>query len=622
MDNKKSQKYYPKVITRKMQANLLLVFCVILGAVLFLIGRIIYIGYKDGDRYKKKVLEQQSYISSEVAFKRGTIYDKNGFPLALSDRVYNVILDPNVINQNSKAFLKPTLKALQTVFGFDPGEVEKIINERSQSRYYVLERLVSLEKRNKFEELQKENRNIRGVWFEDDFIRTYPYEDLASHIIGFTASDNEGLLGLELYYNNTLNGTNGRSYGYFDSELNLKRTVHDAIDGNNLYLTLDLNIQRIVQNTIDEFVENVGCENIGVVLMDPNSGEIIAMASKDEFNLNDPRNLLAFYTEEEVAAMSATDQYNALNAIWKNYCVSSTYEPGSVFKPFTVAAALDEGVIKKDQEFNCTGFKKIGGWEIYCNAHWGHGLIDVSTAIQTSCNVALMEIAEALGNTMFSTYQQRYGFGARTGVDMPGEEKGILITKDKLRETELATSSFGQSFNVTMIQMISGFCSLVNGGTYYRPHIVSKIEDAEGTVVQSFEPGAVQETISESTSKFIRDSLLLTVEQGTGKKASVTGYLVGGKTGTAQKLPRADKKYVVSFMSVVPCDSPKVVMYVVIDDPKDPEYSASSHYATTMSSQILERILPFLGIYPNGEIDYHIDKEGDEVNEGLNLPEN
>jgi stage V sporulation protein D (sporulation-specific penicillin-binding protein) len=285
-----------------------------------------------------------------------------------------------------------------------------------------------------------------------------------------------------------------------------------------------------------------------------------------------------------------------------------------------VAAALDEGAITKDQEFNCTGFKKVGGWEIYCNAHWGHGPINVSTAIQTSCNVALMDIADALGKTMFYKYQQRYGFGARTGVDLPGEEKGILIPESGLNATELATSSFGQSFNVTMIQMISGFCSLVNGGTYYRPHIVAKIEDADGNMVEEADPVVVQQTISAETSKFIRDALLLTVEQGTGKKASVTGYMVGGKTGTAQKLPRADKKYVVSFMSVVPSDNPQVVMYVVIDDPKDPEYSASSHYATTLTSGMLERILPFLGLYPNGDINYHIEKEGDETNEGI-LPD-
>ncbi len=604
-----------------MQASFLLVFCVILGAILFLIGKIVFLGYKDGERYKKKVLEQQAYISQEVQYKRGSIFDRNGNALAISDRLYDVILDPLVINTNSKAFLNPTLNALKEVFGFDPEEIKKIVEEKSGSQYQVLERLVPLEKVIAFEELQKENRNVRGVWFEDRFVRRYPFGNLASHVVGFLRSDNAGLTGVENYYDKTLTGTNGRSYGYFDSELNLQRTVHNAVDGNDVYLTIDLNIQRILQQEIDKFTKEVGCENIGIVVMNPNNGEILAMASDDEYDLNDPRNLKAFFTDEEIAEMTPEKQTDVLNRIWNNYCVTSTYEPGSVFKPFTVSASLDEGVFEPLQKFNCTGYKEIGGWKIYCNNKWGHGPITAQQAIQASCNVALMEMAQLLGKEAFYHYQKRFGFGEKTGVDLPGEAKGILIDVKKLNPTELATSSFGQSFNVTMIQMISGFCSIVNGGTYYKPHVLKKTADATGSVVEEIKPVIVQQTISEDTSRYLRDALLLTVQSGTGTKAAVKGYMVGGKTGTAQKLPRADHKYVVSFMSVVPIDNPQVVMYLVIDDPKDPEYSASSHYATTMSSRILENILPFLGVFPNGEIDYHIDDHDDETNSGEAIPE-
>ncbi len=607
--------------THKMQASFLLVFCVILGAILFLIGKIVFLGYKDGERYKKKVLEQQAYISQEVQYKRGSIFDRNGNALAISDRLYDVILDPLVINTNSKAFLNPTLNALKEVFGFDPEEIKKIVEEKSGSQYQVLERLVPLEKVIAFEELQKENRNVRGVWFEDRFVRRYPFGNLASHVVGFLRSDNAGLTGVENYYDKTLTGTNGRSYGYFDSELNLQRTVHNAVDGNDVYLTIDLNIQRILQQEIDKFTKEVGCENIGIVVMNPNNGEILAMASDDEYDLNDPRNLKAFFTDEEIAEMTPEKQTDVLNRIWNNYCVTSTYEPGSVFKPFTVSASLDEGVFEPLQKFNCTGYKEIGGWKIYCNNKWGHGPITAQQAIQASCNVALMEMAQLLGKEAFYHYQKRFGFGEKTGVDLPGEAKGILIDVKKLNPTELATSSFGQSFNVTMIQMISGFCSIVNGGTYYKPHVLKKTADATGSVVEEIKPVIVQQTISEDTSRYLRDALLLTVQSGTGTKAAVKGYMVGGKTGTAQKLPRADHKYVVSFMSVVPIDNPQVVMYLVIDDPKDPEYSASSHYATTMSSRILENILPFLGVFPNGEIDYHIDDHDDETNSGEAIPE-
>ncbi len=614
-------------ITSKMQASLLLVFCVILGLMMALVVRIAYIGHKDGDRYKKKVLEQQSYISSEVPYERGSIYDRNGIVLATSKRVYNVVLDPKVILTKKNVFLTPTVKALCKVFGMQENEVQEIIEKNPNSQYYVLYKQVELAKVEEFQAEVAKNRNIRGVWFEDDFIRSYPYNNLASHVVGFMTTGNEGLLGLERQYNDILNGTNGRSYGYFDAELNLQKTVHEPIDGYSLLLTLNANVQSIIQRYIEEFMENVGCENIGILLMNPNNGEILAMSSNNEYDLNNPRDLGAFYTDDMLSNMSDSEKLEALNRLWNNYCIFNTYEPGSVFKPFTVAAALDEGLIRKDQEFNCTGYHEVAGWKIYCNAKYGHGPISSTGAIMASCNCALMDMVDVLGRRYFYLYQQRFGFGAKTGIDLPGESAGIIMKESQLNASELATSSFGQSFNVTMVQMASGFCSLINGGTYYQPHVVKEIVDKNGLTVKKIEPLVVKQTISEDTSKFLCEALFQTVNGGTGKKAAVEGYLIGGKTGTAQKLPRSSKKYVVSFMSVVPTDNPELVLYVVIDDPKDPEYSASSHYATTLTSKILKEILPFFGLYPEGgEIDYHIQyvenaRPDTDENNGNNLPE-
>lgn len=592
-----------------MQASLLLVFCVILALVIFLCIRIAYIGLKNGDRYKKRVLEQQAYTSSELIAERGSITDRNGLVLAKSKRVYNVILDCSVMltEKNGKTpYLEPSIKATCDTFGIDTNELRGIIDSHKSSKYYVLKKQVEYSEVEAFEALQKANKNIKGIWFEDDFIRYYPYDHLASHVVGFLSGSDEGLWGLEKYYDSTLTGTNGRIYGYYDSELNLQRTVHDAVDGNSLVLTIDLRLQEIAERYIEQFVSEVGCKNMGIVMMDPNNGEILAMASKDEYNLNNPRDLTAFYSPEELKEMSETDKVNALNAIWRNYCVSDTYEPGSVFKPFTVAAALEENKIKTTDVFNCDGVRKIGGWNIYCAVYGGHGTVSTTKALMCSCNCALMDIVEKLGKTDFHRYQIRYGFGSKTGIDLPGESAGIIMNEDRLNATELATSSFGQSFNVTMTQMISAFASLVNGGSYFKPHIVSEIVDSNGYTVQKKAPVVVQQTISEETSSFLKEAMYQTVEGGTGSKAAVEGYLIGGKTGTAQKLPRADKKYVVSFMSVVPADDPKLLMYVVIDENFDEEYSASSHFATTLSSKILNEALPLLGIYPEGEIDYHI----------------
>lgn len=596
-----------KKFTSRMQAKLLLVFCVLLALMVTLIGRLIYLNHKDGARYEKRVLSQQSYVSSTKPFKRGSIVDSNGTVLASSDKVYNVILDPKIISMDED-YIDPTLKALNEVFGVDIETLKTLISEKKEtSSYEKILKGQDYELVSAFEALSKKDKNIKGIWFEEEYVRNYPYGSLASHVIGFSNTENVGTGGIEQYYNSTLNGVNGRTYGYFDSELNLKRTVKEAKDGNTLVTTINVNVQRLVEEHIKKFQDEIGSENIAVILMDPNTGGIIAMASNEGYDLNDPYDLSKYYTDAEVKAMTEEEKLDALYKMWRNFAVSDSYEPGSTAKPFTVAAGLEEDLVTPESTFLCTGHKVVGGWTIHCNNKSGHGYVTLAQALMKSCNPALMEIGDLEGREIFHYYQEHFGLGKKTGIDLPAEAEGTLYSLNQLNVTELATNSFGQGFTVTMPQMVAAYSSLVNGGYYYKPHVVKEVRDASGATIESYDNQLVSETVSTSTSEFIKEAMFLTVDQGTAKAAQVEGYKVGGKTGTAQKLPRSAKKYIVSFIGGVPADNPEVVIYTVIDEVHDEEKKAMSSVATKLTSEILSDVLPFLGIYPDGEIDYKVD---------------
>ncbi len=634
MARRKEKNTKAKKFTRGMQGTLLFVFCVILLCVIGICARLIYINTVEGDRYEKKVLARQSGgVNTNLPYRRGDILDRNGVALAKSTKTYNVILDPSIINTDEN-YIEPTVQALVDVFGLDAMTLKSTLSEKSTSSYIRLLRRESHEKMAAFELLAAENKYIKGVWFEEEYERTYPFGTLASHVIGYTVGGDIGTWGIEQYYNDELIGTNGREYGYYDAELNLVRVTKAAEDGSTIVSTIDVNAQRIVEEKIADFDAAWDYENIGVIVMNPNNGEVLAMASNRGFDLNEPRDLSAYYTEEELAVMTEQEQLTAMNRMWRNFCISDTYEPGSTFKPFTVAAALEENLVNSDDTFMCSGHRMIAGWRINCNNRSGHGTLTLAEALMKSCNPALMQISDLLGRDMFYSYQQHFGFGRKTGIDLPGESTSILIPLENLNVTELATSSFGQSFNITMIELASAFCSLVNGGTYYQPHVVKEIRNAAGATKYENTGIVVNESVSASTSEFIREAMYMTVEKGTAKPAKVEGYLIGGKTGTAQKGIRAEKKYVVSFVGCAPADQPEVVIYVVIDEVHDEEKKASSSLATALTSEILEELLPFLGIYPEGEINYHIDipvnqpdtnlddlQEGDIINENGNAPE-
>ena len=600
----------------RMQARLLLVFCVVTLALIALMIRLIYIVQVDGDRYAKKVLSRQSYVSSVLPYKRGDILDRNGTLLATSELQYRLILDPKLLLQNSEC-IDPTIKALQSTFGIEASTIQDILDSKPESQYVIVLKELKYDVVQSFKTLMDEDKDntIIGVWFEEQYVRTYPYNALACDVLGFTSADNTGFWGIEEYYNSELNGTNGREYGYYDSELDLERIVKKAVNGNSVISTIDANVQRIIQEKIAEFNKETGSKSIGVLVMNPNNGEVLAMASNQEYDLNNPQNLEGIYTKKEIKAMTDDQKTEALNAMWKNDVISSGFEPGSTFKPITIAAALEEGVILKDATYYCDGSELVGGSLIHCSKRVGHGELTLTQSLMFSCNDALMQIVAQEGKDIFYRYENDFGMGKKTGIDLPGEEAGLIISKDNLNATELATSSFGQSFNATMIQMASAFSSLVNGGSYYQPHVVKEIVNDSGATVKENDGVVVRQTVSEDTSDFIQQALYKTVEEGTAQGAKVEGYAVGGKTGTAQKLPRDAKTYVVSFIGCVPAINPEIVIYVMIDEPQNVVVQADSSIATKFASKILSEILPALDIYPEGDIDYLLEDENTQSQE-------
>lgn len=587
----------PKRFSRKMCIAVFLVFCVCLFTFGVLLFKIYRINSKDGDRYRKEALSQQSYTNTVLNYQRGDVKDRNNTTLAVSVRKYDLVLEPRTLGKDEKK-KQATVDAIAKTFGVASSVVEEVIQKKPNSMYEHIDGLKELpaKKVDKFKKQIKKER-LEGVWFEEVYKRNYPLKTVGASIIGFMNSNNQGTYGVEEQYNSVLNGTTGREYGYFDSNMNLQRTIKEAKDGNSVVLTIDANVQKIIEDEIADFQKNgTGAKTIAMMVMNPKNGEILAMASNSTFDLNDPQNLASMYSEQKIAAMTDKEKNENLLSMWSNFCVGSAYEPGSTFKPFTIAAALDENIISGKSTFQCNGVKKVADREIHCSNRNGHGMLDLRHALMESCNAALMDIGLGLGRNKFSKYNKLYGFGQRTGVDLPGETSGLIHTKEELNPVELATSSFGQTQTVTMVQMLSGFSSLINGGNYYQPHLVKEIQNSNGDVVKTIDPVVVKRTTSEDTSSKLRSYLKSTVEEGTAAPAQVKGYSIGGKTGTAEKRPVSAKKYLVSFIGCEPAEDPEVAYYVIIDEPHVKD-QAHSTYATEFSSKVMKRVLPFLGQY-------------------------
>lgn len=591
----------------KMQKKLVLLFMLIVLAFVGLVGRITYINASSGEKYTKVVLDQQQYDSRVIPFKRGDILDRNGTKVATSERVYNVILDAKVLLETKKN-VEPTKEVLKECFGIEESVVDAVLEDNPGGRYNILLKGVSYEQAQAFKVIDEDDEkypNVSGVWLEDDYIRKYPYNTLASAAIGFTVSGNVGNSGMEASYNSILNGTDGREYGYLDKNSSVERTVKQPVNGQTIVSTIDVNLQKIVEDHIwafneahkNEVREGEGSKNTAVLVMKPGTGEILAMASYPNYDLSNPRDLTKYYTQEQIDGMDDDQKVEALNALWRNYCVTDTFEPGSTAKPFTVAAGLDSGKITGDETYVCGGYLHIGDYNIKCHNTSGHGTQTVGQAIANSCNVALMQIGEAIGVQDFTRYQNIFGFGQFTGIDLKGEPdtSGLLYNADNMQITDLATNAFGQNFNTTMVQLASGFNSLINGGNYYKPHIVKQIQDENGNVIENKDPQLIKKTISEETSTKVKEYMKMVVTEGTGTGTQVEGYDIGGKTGTAEKLPRKNGNYVLSFIGYAPQENPEVAVYVVIDEPNVENQSVSS-YVTELSQQIMADIFPYLNI--------------------------
>ena len=686
--------------------NVLFIFIVLLFALLFF--KIYYICRTDGTKYKRQVLSQQEYDSIVIPAKRGEIIDRNGTKLAVSQKVYNVCIDAKKLNEEDGKYLSDTLSLLfnsDIKFRYTEQEIRNYIAENPGSQYRVVAKKQSYDVVSNIMEAinDKENYpNVAGVWLEEDYMRSYPYNSLACDVLGFVQGDNEGAYGLEEYYNSTLNGTAGREYGYLNDDENLERTVKPAVDGYTLKTSIDVNIQSIVEKHIlafnkeheNEAREGNGSNNTGVIIMNPKTGEVIAMASYPVFDLNNPRDESninvdftkeMFYGEQEKDEESAdsenseksenTDANNsngadesndnkpenteengnsentenaendealslgittpeeeevttngqtyeeayeqakmeAFNALWKNFCINSTYEPGSTMKPFTMATGIEEGIFTGGESYVCNGLLEVGDHVIHCNNRLGHGVLSFSGALEQSCNVAFMKMGATLGKTQFMKYNKLFNFGLKTNIDLTGEARTetLVFNENAMNPTDLAIGSFGQGFNVTMIQMITGYCSLINGGKYYQPHVVTEIVDSNGATIEKIEPRVLKQTVSEETSEEIRQLCINVVSEGTGKSARPAGYMIGGKTGTAETLPRGNQEYIVSFMGFAPAENPELVIYTVIDRPNVPQ-QASAKYATVLTKDILTEVLPYLNVPKTEEI---TEKEAEELRE-------
>lgn len=597
--------------------------------------RITVINASQGKQYSKQVLSQsqQKYDSRVIPFKRGDITDRNGVVLATSEKVYKVILDCKVVNTKEE-YVEPTIKALEDVLGLDEETIrEKLEDETTKSsQYQILQSNVSINQKKAFEDytdvssdeakktLTKEEiaerSNVKGVWFEEDYRRVYPLNSTASHLVGFTYTGDTADWGIEGYYSSTLNGVNGRQFGYYNSDDDVEQTIIDPVNGNSVQSTIDLNIQQVVEKYIDKFMTGMangprgeqGAANVGVVVANPKNGEILAMATDSPYNLNNPRDLTPYYSDEEIKQMKDKDDgtmLEALYGIWQNYCISDAFEPGSTVKPLTIGAALDADVVQPTDTFVCDGYQKFGDTMIRCSIYpRAHGTETLSDLIKHSCNDGLMQIGALLGPEEFLKYQKIFNFGSTTGIDLPGEATGILHSEENLSSgsTELASASFGQGYTCTMIQEIAAICSAINGGYYYQPHVVSKIMNEDGDVIKDIQPVVTKQTVSSDVSALIRQYMGAVMESdGTGATAKVDGYSMGGKTGTAQKYPREDKKYLVSFIGFAPLDDPQVVVYVVVDEP-NAEYQADSLYAQYLYKGIMTEILPYLNIFQDEEV--------------------
>lgn len=593
--------------------RLLIVFLFVLVCFVCLIIRLVQINIADGDTYEKNVLTLLNYDGQTIPYKRGDITDRNGTVLATSEKIYNLVLDPYVITQSTdEKASEYAAEVLEEYFSIDQATVKKTLEEQPNSRYVVLRRKMTYDEKKPYDDfLSSEDENDQkiisavssGIWFEESYQRMYPFSTVACDLIGFTSGDDIGLWGIESYYDKMLSGTDGRKYGYLNDDVDLQKVTEEPHNGKTIVSTVDINIQRIAEKYVSEFMQETGAKNVAALVMNPNNGEVLGMASAPVFDLNKPRDLtIAGYTEDQIANMNDQDMSDALYQVWRNFCVNDTYEPGSTVKTMTVSYALDQALVDPDENFVCDGGQTYtDGTFVSCNSV--HGNLTLTGSIVHSCNDVMMQLSDRIGVASFIQMQKLFGFGQLTGIDLPGEAScaATIYTADTMGPVELWTSSFGQGYNTTMVQVASAFSSIVNGGYYYKPHVVSEIASDSGNTIQVIDKTLMRTTVSKTTSEWMKNALYQTVESGSGQPAQVAGYRIGGKTGTAEKVPRGTKARLVSFIGAAPIDDPQLVVYVVVDE-ANAEDQGQSSFASTIAGKIFSEALPYLQIFPTEEV--------------------
>lgn len=561
--------------------KVLVVFVGAMILILGLMGRLAYLMIWKADYYQKKA-EALHEREREIKAARGEIIDCNGKILATNRTVCTI----SVIHSQVKD-PETVIKKLAAALDMDEETVRKRVEKVSS-----MERI----KTNVDKETGDAIRNMEldGVKVDEDFKRYYPYNELASRVLGFTGGDNQGIIGLEVKYEEYLKGINGTILTTTDARgVELEGVAEDRVEpvaGNTLQISMDANIQMYAQQMAEKVMEEKQADKVAIILMNPQNGEILAMVNVPEFNLNTPFEL----STQEEQNMSEEEKQEALNQMWRNGCINDTYEPGSTFKIITASAGLEEGAVKLDDTFSCPGYRVVEDRKIRCHKVGGHGAETFVQGIQNSCNPVFIDVGLRLGADNFYKYFQQFGLMSLTGVDLPGEAGTIMHKKENIGLVELATMSFGQSFQITPIQLATTVSSLINGGRRVTPHLGVQVLEKDGEEIKTFEYEEKNNIVSEETSATMRMLLESVVAEGSGKNAYVEGYRIGGKTATSQTLPRSANKYISSFIGFAPADDPQILGMCVIYNPQGVYYGGT--IAAPVIGNIFENILPYLGI--------------------------
>lgn len=568
--------------------NILIIVTVILFASLGLTIRLGYLMIAKSAEYAKDA-EELHERERAIKAERGIIYDRNGIAIATNKPVCTISVIHSQITEPEKV-----IQLLSETLNLNEATVRKRVEKRSS-----IERIKS----NVNKEIADKIRafDLDGVMVDEDYKRYYPYDSLASKVIGFTGSDNQGIIGLEVAYEDYLKGIDGKiltlttAYG-----VEIENAAEDRIEpqaGNDLYISLDVNIQKYAEQAALKVLKAKNANNVKMIVMSPQNGEIYAMVNVPEFNLNDPFTLTDnMLTNIDASSLTDAQKNELLNNMWRNACISDTYEPGSAFKIVTATAALEEGVVQLDDRFYCPGYKIVEDRRIRCHKAGGHGSQTFVEGIKNSCNPVFMEIGARVGITNMYKYFGRLGLFSKTGIDLPGEAKSIMHKPENVKAVELATISFGQSFQITPLQLLVAASAVVNGGNIVTPHFGVEAKNAEGKSIKTFEYKGATNVISKETSETMKSLLEAVVSDGTGKRAYLPGYRIGGKTATSEKLPRSSNKYISSFIGFAPADNPQVIAIILIDEPVGIYYGGT--IAAPVVADVFDNILPYLGIEP------------------------